>query len=61
MSKTIEFTDVNPIANKDIFLIRNEIKKLINSTDFILVKTVKKFENNFKKVYINESSSTEFL
>ena len=50
MTKTIEFTNVNPITNKDLFLIRNEIKKIINSTDFILGKTVKKFENNFSKL-----------
>ena len=50
MTKTIEFTDVNPIANKDIFLIRNEIIKIINNNDFILGQTVKKFEDNFSKL-----------
>ena len=50
MTKTIEFTDVNPITNKDIFLIRNEIIKIINNNDFILGQTVKKFEDNFSKL-----------
>ena len=31
MTKTIEFTNVNPITNKDIFLIRNKIIKIINN------------------------------
>ena len=50
MTKTIEFTDVNPITNKDIFLIRNKIIKIINNNDFILGQTVKKFEDNFSKL-----------
>ena len=50
MTKTIEFTDVNPITNKDIFLIRNKIIKIINNNDFILGQNVKKFEDNFSKL-----------
>ena len=50
MTKTIEFTDVNPITNKDIFLIRNKIIKMINNNDFILGQNVKKFEDNFSKL-----------
>ena len=50
MTKTVNFTNVNPISGKDTSLIRNEIKKIINNNDFILGQSVKKFENNFSKL-----------
>ena len=50
MTKTVNFTNVNPISGKDTSLIRNEIKKIINNHDFILGQSVKKFENNFSKL-----------
>ena len=50
MTKTINFTNVNPINSRDGSLIKNEIKKIINNNDFILGKSVKKFEDNFSKL-----------
>ena len=50
MTKIINFTNVNPITIKDTYLIRKEIKKIINSNDFILGPSVKKFEDNFSKL-----------
>ena len=50
MTKSINFTNVNPVNSKDNSLIRNEIKKIINNNDFILGSVVKKFENNFSKL-----------
>ena len=50
MTKSINFTNVNPVNNKDNSLIRNEIKKIIDSNDFILGRVVKKFEDNFSKL-----------
>ena len=50
MTKSINFTSVNPVNIKDNSLIRNEIKKIINNNDFILGKVVKKFEDNFSKL-----------
>ena len=50
MTKTIEFTNVNPISSKDTSLIKNEIKKTINNNDFILGQSVKKFEDSFSKL-----------
>ena len=50
MIKTVNFTNVNPINSRDNFLIRNEIKKIINNNDFILGQNVKKFEDNFSKL-----------
>ena len=56
MTKAIEFTNVNPISKKDTYLIKNEINKIINDNDFILGKSVKKFENNFSKLSQNTYS-----
>ena len=50
MTKSINFTNVNPVNSKDNSLIRNEIKKIINNNDFILGRVVKKFEDNFSKL-----------
>lgn len=50
MKKVIDFTNVNPISNKDTHLIRNDINKIINNNDFILGESVKKFETNFSKL-----------
>ena len=56
MTKPIEFTNVNPISKKDTYLIKNEINKIINDNDFILGRSVKKFENNFSKLSQNRYS-----
>ena len=50
MTKSINFTNVNPVNSKDNSLIRNEIKEIINNNDFILGRVVKKFEDNFSKL-----------
>ena len=50
MIKKINFTHVNPIRSKEIFLIKKEISKIINKKNFILGEEVKKFENNFSKL-----------
>ena len=50
MTKTINFTNVNPISGRDTSLIKSEIEKIINNNDFILGKSVKKFEDNFSKL-----------
>ena len=50
MTKAINFTDVNPVNNKATYLIKKEIKKIINNKDFILGQSVKKFENSFSKL-----------
>ena len=50
MIKKINFTHVNPIRSKEIFLIKKEISKIINKKNFILGGEVRKFENNFSKL-----------
>ncbi len=50
MIKKINFTHVNPIRSKEIFLIKKEISKIINKKNFILGEEVRKFENNFSKL-----------
>ena len=50
MIKKINFTHVNPITSKEIFLIKKEISKIINKKNFILGEEVRKFENNFSKL-----------
>ena len=50
MIKKINFTHVNPIRSKEIFLIKKEISKIINKKNFILGDEVRKFENNFSKL-----------
>jgi len=49
MTKLINFTHVNPIRAKEIFLIKKEISKIIDKKNFILGEEVRKFENNFSK------------
>ena len=50
MTKIINFTNVDPIDNKDISIIKNEIFKVIKKKDFILGNSVKNFESNFAKL-----------
>ena len=50
MIKKINFTHVNPIRSKEIFLIKKEISKIIDKKNFILGEEVRKFENNFSKL-----------
>ena len=50
MTKIVNFTNVDPINNKDASLIKNEINKIIENKDFILGKAVKNFENNFSNL-----------
>jgi len=50
MIKKINFTHVNPIRSKEIFLIKKEISKIINKKNFILGEEVRKFENNFSEL-----------
>ena len=50
MTKIIKFTNVNPVAKKDILIIKNAIHKVIKKNDFILGESVKNFENNFSKL-----------
>ena len=50
MIKKINFTHVNPITSKEIFLIKKEISKIIDKKNFILGEEVRKFENNFSKL-----------
>ena len=50
MTKIINFTNVDPIDNKDISIIKNEIHKVIKKKDFILGNSIKNFESNFSKL-----------
>ena len=50
MIKKINFTHVNPVRSKEIFLIKKEISKIIDKKNFILGEEVRKFENNFSKL-----------
>jgi len=50
MLKKINFTNVNPINNKENLLIKNEIYNIVKKKDFILGDSVKKFEDNFSKL-----------
>ena len=50
MTKKINFTDVNPLKSKEILSIKKDILGTINKKDFILGKSVKKFENNYSKL-----------
>ena len=50
MTKIINFTNVDPIDNKDISIIKNEIHKVIKKKDFILGNSIKNFESNFAKL-----------
>ena len=51
MSKLINFTEVNPISNKQNLIIKNQIFSTIKKKDFILGKSVNEFE---KKLNIND-------
>mgnify|MGYP001231282762 FL=1 len=48
--KKINFTDVNPLSNRESFLIKNEIINTIKNKDFILGQNVSKFEKKFSKM-----------
>jgi len=50
MIKKINFTNVNPINNKENLLIKNEIYNIVKKKDFILGDSVKKFEDSFSKL-----------
>jgi len=50
MGKTINFSDVNPISNKENLAIKNEIYVTIKRKNFILGGEVKSFENSFSKL-----------
>ena len=50
MTKIISFTNVDPISNRDVSLIKNEVYKIIKKKDFVLGKSLKNFENNFSKL-----------
>ena len=50
MSKLINFTEVNPISNKQNLIIKNQIFSTIKKKDFILGKSVNEFEKKFSKL-----------
>ena len=50
MSKLINFTEVNPISNKQNLIIKNQIFSTIKKKDFILGKAVNEFEKEFSKL-----------
>jgi|TARA_Y100000310_G_scaffold279188_1_gene298167 dTDP-4-amino-4,6-dideoxygalactose transaminase len=50
MIKTINFTEINPISNKQIKLIKKGISSTIKKKDFILGSSVQKFENEFSMI-----------
>ena len=50
MIKTINFSEVNPISNKENLAIKNEIYAAIKKKKFILGDAVNKFENEFSKL-----------
>ena len=50
MISKINFTDVNPISNRENSLIKKDLFNTIKNKDFILGKNVKRFENNFSKL-----------
>ena len=50
MTNKINFTEVNPISNKDTSSIKKQVLKSINKKNFILGDEVKKFETNFAKM-----------
>ena len=51
MISKINFTDVNPISNRETSLIKKDLYYAIKNKDFILGKNVKRFENNFSKLF----------
>ena len=50
MVKHIDFTNVNPIGQKDLALIKSEFSKTIKKKDFILGNPVSIFEKKFSKL-----------
>ena len=50
MSKLINFTEVNPISNKQNLIIKNQIFSTIKKKDFILGKSVNEFEKEFSEL-----------
>ena len=45
--KKINFTDVNPLSKKELFLVKKEIINTIKKKDFILGQNVINFEKKF--------------
>jgi len=50
MVKVINFSEVNPISNKQNLIIKNQIFATIKKKDFILGKSVNEFEKGFSKL-----------
>ena len=50
MVKVINFSEVNPISNKQNLIIKNQIFSTIKKKDFILGKSVNEFEKEFSKL-----------
>ena len=50
MTKLINFTEVNPISNKQNLIIKSKIFSIIKRRNFILGKSVNEFENEFSKL-----------
>ena len=50
MNKFINFSEVNPISNKQNLIIKNQIFSTIKKKDFILGKSVNEFEKKFSKL-----------
>jgi len=50
MVKVINFSEVNPISNKQNLIIKNQIFSTIKKKDFILGKSVYEFEKDFSKL-----------
>ena len=50
MIKKIPFTDINPLDNRKISKIKNDIYKIIKKRNFILGSEVNEFEKNFSRL-----------
>ena len=50
MNNYINFSEVNPISNKQNIIIKNQIFSAIEKKDFILGKSVKEFEKEFSRI-----------
>ena len=62
MISKINFTDVNPISNRENSLIKKDLFNTIKNKDFILGKNVKRFENNQEiKIIRNYINDNDYL
>ena len=65
MIKKIPFTDINPLDNRKISKIKNDIYKIIKKRNFILGSEVNEFEKNFTPPHIktqtNKISFSDFF